>query len=63
MDSFACNYEDHPVTHCDGRNVTAVELVALHHAVAVDPLHWFADFAMEKQWFSPDAVYSRSCRG
>ena len=55
-DSFACNFEDHPVTRRDERNITAVELAALHHELAVDPLRWFAVFAMEKHWSSSDAV-------
>ena len=37
-DSFACNYKDHPVTRRDGSDITAVELAALHHELAVDPL-------------------------
>ena len=34
---------------------TAVELAVLHHELAVDPLRWFADFAVEKHWHSLDA--------
>ena len=57
LDSFACNYEGHPVTRRDDSDITAVELAALHFELAVDPLRWFADFAMEKHWHSSDAVY------
>ena len=38
LDSFACNYKDHPVMRRDECDVTAVELAALHHELAVDPL-------------------------
>ena len=31
---------------------SAVELAALHHKLAVDPLRWLADTAMEKHWHS-----------
>ena len=47
-DSFACNHEDHPVTHRDESDITAVELAALHHELAVDPLRWFVGFAVIK---------------
>ena len=47
-DSFACNYEDHPVTRRDESDITAVELTALVRELAVDPLRWFDDFVMEK---------------
>ena len=55
-DSFVCNCEDHPVTRRDARDVTAVELAVLHHELAVNPLRWFADFAMEKLKHSSDAA-------
>ena len=57
LNSSACNYEDHPVTRRDESDITAVELAALHHELAVDPLRWFADFAMEKPLHSSDTVY------
>ena len=38
LDSFARNCEDHPVTRRDESDITAVELAALHHELAVDPL-------------------------
>ena len=41
---------DHPATR--RHDVTSVELAASHHEVAVDPLRWFADFAMGKHWHS-----------
>ena len=56
LDSFACIYEDHPVTGRDESDITAVELAALHDELAVDPLCWFADFSVEKHWHSSDAV-------
>ena len=31
LDSFACNYEDHPVTRRDESDIPPVELAALHH--------------------------------
>ena len=31
----------------------------MHHKLAVDPLRWFADFAMEKHWHSSDAVHQQ----
>ena len=31
-------------------------LAAVHHELAVDPLGWFADLAVEKHWHSSDAV-------
>ena len=54
LDSFACNYEDHLVT-CRVES----DITALHHQLAVDPLCWFADFAMEKHWHSSDAGYQQ----
>ena len=57
LDSFACNYEDHPVTR--RHDVTSVELAASHHELAVDPLRWFADFAMGKHWHSLDASFKQ----
>ena len=57
LDSFACNYEDYLVTHQGESDIIAVELAALHHELAVDPLRWFADFAGERHWHSSDAVY------
>ena len=56
VDSFACNYRDHPVRRRDEIDSTAVELAVLHHELAVDPLRWFADIAMQKHWHSSDAV-------
>ena len=56
-DPFACNCKDHRVTRRDESDITAVELAALHHELAVDPLRWFANFAMEKHWHSSDAVH------
>ena len=35
----------------------AVELAVVHHEFSVDPLRWFADFAMEEHWHSADAVH------
>ena len=61
-DSFVYNYEDHPVTRRDGSGIIAVELAALHHELAVDPLRWFSDFAMEKIGIRR-MPYTRSCRG
>ena len=43
---FRLQYEDHPVTRRDERDITAVELGSLHHELPVVPLRWFADFAM-----------------
>ena len=43
---FACNYEDHSVTRRDESDITAVELAVLRHELAVDPLRWFAYFAI-----------------
>ena len=57
LDSFACNFDDHPVTRRDEGNITAVDLAAVHHELAVDPLLRFVDFAMEKHWRSSDAVH------
>ena len=52
LESFACNYEDHPVTRRDDSDVTAVELAALHHELAVDPVRWFAGFSVAvRVWF------------
>ena len=48
--------EDHPVTCRDENDITAVEAVACHHELAVDPLRWLDDFAVEKYWHSPDAL-------
>ena len=59
LDSFACNYEDQPATRRDESDITAVELAALHHELAVDPLRWFADFAMEKHWRASNAGYQQ----
>ena len=56
LDSFACSYEDHPVTRRDESDVTAVGLAALDRELAVDPPRWFADFSMEKHWHSSDAA-------
>ena len=56
---FACNNEEHPVKCRDESDVTAVELAALQHELAVDPLLWFADFAKKKHWHSSDAVYQQ----
>ena len=36
-----------------------VELAALHHDLAVDPLREFAGFAMEQHWHTSDAVYQQ----
>ena len=47
LDSFACNYEDHPVTHRGESDINALELAVLHDDLAVDPRRWFADFAMD----------------
>ena len=41
FDSFAWQYEDHPVTRWDASDITAVALAALHHELAVDPLRWW----------------------
>ena len=38
LDSFACNYENHPVTRRDESDIPAVEFAALHHELAVGPL-------------------------
>ena len=48
LDSFACNFDDYPVTRRDESDITAVELAALHHELAVDPLRWFVDFETGK---------------
>ena len=56
MDSFACNYQDHSVTRRDESDITAVELAALPHELAVDPLRWFGDFVVEKHWHSSDVA-------
>ena len=40
-------------------DIAAVELAALRHELAVDPLRWFADFAMEKHWHSSDSAYQQ----
>ena len=56
MDSFACNSEHHLVTHLGESDITEVELAALHYELAVEPLRWFADFAMDKLWLSWGAV-------
>ena len=49
---LACNYEDHIVTRRNESDITAVELAALLHEITVDPLLWFADFAMVGHWRS-----------
>ena len=56
LDPFACNCEGHPDTLRRESDITAVELAALHHELAVDPVRWFADFAMKEHWHSSDAV-------
>ena len=61
--SPALNNEDHPVTRRDASDITAVELAALHHELAVGPLRWFAHFAMERHWRSSEAVYRQMQRG
>ena len=38
-------------------DVTAFELAALHHELAVDGLRCFDDFTVENCWRSPDAVW------
>ena len=53
----------HPVTRRDESDITAVELAALHRKLAVDPLRWFADFAMEKHWHSSDATTNQQLQG
>ena len=50
MDVYGCNYEDHTVNRRDESDITAVDFAVLHHELAVDPLRWFADFAMKKKW-------------
>ena len=61
LNSFACNCEGHLVTlkRRDESDMTAVELAALHHEPAVDPLRWFSGFVAGKQWHSSDAVFQR----
>ena len=54
LDSVTCNYKDHPDTRRDESDITAVEMAALHHELAVDPLRWFADFAVGKLWHPSD---------
>ena len=49
------HYEDHPVTR---RDITAVELAAVHHELAVDPLRWFSGFGREN-WHSTTAVFQQ----
>ena len=58
-DSVAGNSEDQLVTRRYESNITAAELVALHHELAVGPLRWFTDFATEKHWLSSDAAYQQ----
>ena len=49
-----------PFLHVGGRGAgliraqPAVELAALRHELAVDPLRWLSDFAAEKHWQSSD---------
>ena len=62
LDSFACNHEDHPDTLRRKSDVTVVELAALRHELAVDPVRSFADFAMEEHWHSSDAFFQPSQR-
>ena len=49
FDFLACNCEDHPVTRRDESDITAVELAALHHELAVDPLRWLSSDAAHQQ--------------
>ena len=57
LDSFACNSEDHLVTHRGESDTTAVKLAVVHHEFAVDPLRRFFVFAMDNHWHSSNAVY------
>ena len=61
LDSFACN-EDPQVSRRDESDTTAVELSALHHELAVDPLRWFDDFEMENTGIRR-MPYTSSCKG
>ena len=62
LDSSACDYEDHLLTRRDESDITAVELGALHHELAVDPLRWCADFVAEKHWHSSCTVLRQAHR-
>ena len=50
LDSFVCNNEDHPGTLRRESYITGVELAALHHELAVYPLRWFGDFAIDRSF-------------
>ena len=45
LDTFACNFDDHPDTRRDESDITAVELAAVRHVLAVDSLRSFVEFA------------------
>ena len=53
LDSFACEYEDPPVTRRDESNISAVELAALHHEFVVVPnvLAFFLKYLMTARPF------------
>ena len=57
LDSVACDCEDRLVALQLESDITAVELAALHHDLAVVPLRWFAAFTMKEHWHSSDAVF------
>ena len=59
LESFACHCENHPVTRRDDSDITALELAAVHHELAVDQLRWFAGFSAEKHWHSSDAEHQQ----
>ena len=56
LHSFACNFDDHPVTRRDESNITAVETAAVHHELEVDSLLWFGAF------FDGETVAFVGCR-
>ena len=60
LDSLACHYEDHPVKRRNESDITAVELAALHHELAVDPLCSFSDLAADMHRYFSDATHQQS---
>ena len=56
-DSYACNYEDHPITVFDDSDVCAVDMCDLFFKVGGDPTKWFGEFVREKRIHEGDSVY------
>ena len=61
MDTIACNFDDHHVARRDESNITAVELAAVNHELAVDSLLWCADLLMKKHRRSSIFLISLFC--